>query len=101
MITDAVLTFLLSLSIPPANYPVISPWKARFRAIVFCTVIHVWRIYKFACRVVTRQGAIERACQALLGEDMLCSNGDRVEFGTSEARRSVWRIGISQLYMTD
>jgi len=50
-------------------------------------------------RVVARRGAIERACQNLLGEKLLRVEDGMIEFYTREARQSVWRIGTTFLIL--
>jgi len=97
MSADGFLTFLYSFSIRPSTYSVTSPWGNRIHAIAIYTFLQIWRIYKFAHRYVTGRGAIERACRHLLGEDALKIEEWSCLFGTREARRSVWRIGMLSL----
>jgi hypothetical protein len=88
-VSKVILTLLLSLSVPAPGSP---KWKTRVRAIVFSTLLQVWRLSKLVYRG-RGQGAIARASEALVVTDGLTVDKDEVRFEDPKIRMLVWRIG--------
>lgn len=98
MSSNTFLSFLLSLSIRTQRIP--SPlhsWRVHFEAFAYSTFLRLWRLYKFALRVITGQGAIERLCHLALKAQTSKIDVKEIEFDTREVRNVIWRIGVSSL----
>lgn len=86
--------FLLSLTIRSQRTPPpLSPWRARLEALVHSTFLHLWRLYKFALRILTGQAAIGRLCQRALDVHELNMYGKGIQYDNREIRDVIWRIG--------
>ena len=93
--TDAFLSYLLTLTI--RSQRITSPlptWRARFESLVHSTFLHFWRLYKFAFRLITGQGALERLCQRALEAHVLRIYEKEIQFDTRDVRNVIWRIGL-------
>ena len=96
MNANAFLSFLLSLSIRTQRIP--SPlhsWRVHLEALAHSTFLRLWRLYKFAFRTITGQGAIERLCRLALKAQTSKIDVKEIEFDTREVRNVIWRIGAS------
>jgi hypothetical protein len=94
MNTNAFLSFLLSLSIRTQRIPsLLPPWRVHLEAFAHSTFLRLWQLYKFAFRVITGQGAIERLCHQALRVQTSKMDVKEIELDTREVRNVIWRIG--------
>ena len=98
MNANGFLSFLLSLSIRSQRaLSPLSPWRVHLETLAHSTFLRLWRLYKFAYRAITGQGAIERLCQYALKAQTSKVDVREIEFDTREVRNVIWRIGSSSL----
>ena len=96
MNANAVLSFLLSLSIRTQRTPSpLPPWRVCLEALAHSTFLRLWKLYKFAYRAITGQGAIERLCRLALKAQESRIDVKEMELDTQEARNVIWRIGAN------
>ena len=98
MYTDAFVALLILFSVRSQRFQrPASPWKTKFVSLAFSTCLHLWRLFKFTCRLITSRGTIERLCQSVEDEGALRIDGRTIGVQDLETRRVLWRIGWNHL----
>ena len=95
MNTNALLSFLLSLSIRQRLSMPVSSWKYCLETFALSTFLRLWRLYKFAYRTITGQGAIERLCNSVAHTQTLRNEEKELDISSRELKNVAWRLGIS------